>query len=107
MGRVDQDADRIDVSDLGPGQKRPVRVEGWRLLLCNAGGRIYAIEEFCTHRSVSLAGGWVRDGVIQCPEHGACYDLRDGSVRSGPAPCPIRVFPVQVRDGYAEICVDD
>jgi 3-phenylpropionate/trans-cinnamate dioxygenase ferredoxin subunit len=62
-------------------------------------GSYYAIEDRCSHDDGPLCEG-ERDGFcIECPRHGATFDLRSGAVLSLPATEGVVVYPVSVRDG--------
>jgi 3-phenylpropionate/trans-cinnamate dioxygenase ferredoxin component len=62
-------------------------------------GTYYAIEDRCSHDDGPLCEG-DRDGFcIECPRHGARFDLRTGQALSLPATEPVDVFPVVLRDG--------
>jgi 3-phenylpropionate/trans-cinnamate dioxygenase ferredoxin subunit len=62
-------------------------------------GSYYAIEDRCSHDDGPLCEG-ERDGFcIECPRHGATFDLRSGAVLSLPATEGVDVYPVSVRDG--------
>jgi 3-phenylpropionate/trans-cinnamate dioxygenase ferredoxin component len=62
-------------------------------------GTYYAIEDRCSHDDGPLCEG-DRDGFcIECPRHGARFDLRTGEPLSLPATEPVDVFEVVVRGG--------
>ena len=59
----------------------------------------YAIEDRCSHDDGPLCEG-DRDGFrIECPRHGALFDLRSGDVLSLPATVGVETYPVFERDG--------
>ena len=43
------------------------------------------------------------DGSIECPRHGARFDIRTGEVTAPPAYEPVDTFPVQVVDGLVQV----
>jgi len=49
----------------------------WR----NADGQPVCLEDRCAHRGSALSLGRVRDGVLECPFHGFCYDSAGRCVR--------------------------
>ena len=65
----------------------------------NIDGELYAIEDVCTHDGGDLAGGELHGYEIECPRHGARFDVRNGAVRCPPAYEPIATFPVKVENG--------
>ncbi|MGH3319680.1 MAG: Rieske (2Fe-2S) protein [Streptosporangiaceae bacterium] len=60
-------------------------------------GDFKAFSAICTHQGCLV--DTVADGLIQCPCHGSEYSIRDGSAQDGPAPKPLREYPVKVKDG--------
>jgi len=74
--------------------------DGRRLCLVREGATVHAMEDRCPHRDFALSGGdVVAPCVIECPWHGARFDLRTGAVLQGPATDAVPVYPVQVTDG--------
>lgn len=88
------------VQELPPGARRVVKDHGLELLVLNCGGRLFAIENRCSHEDTPLADGELDETAcwIQCPRHGSRFDLRTGRPLTLPAYQPIEVFPVQVED---------
>ena len=76
-----------------------IRVDfhGVPVAVFNAGGTYYAVQDICTHDDASLSEGEVDDTLIECPLHGAKFDLVTGKVKTLPAVVPVTVYPVQVR----------
>ena len=93
------------ITDLQEGHARVFQVEDYRIALCRVGSRIYAIEDVCTHDDGPLGEGRLDGFSMECPRHGARFDIRDGRVLRMPAAFPVRTFPVQEKDGqvYVEI----
>lgn len=87
------------VADVVRGSTHRVVVDGLEILLCNVGGRIYAIEDMCTHEGTPLDGGQLEDVRITCPLHGAVFDVTTGAVLALPAIVPLRTFPVEIENG--------
>jgi 3-phenylpropionate/trans-cinnamate dioxygenase ferredoxin subunit len=86
-------------AELLPGEYRVVDSDGTQIAVFNLDGAYYAIEDVCTHDGGELTGGVV-DGVeIECPRHGARFDIRTGAARCPPAYEPTAKFPVKVEDG--------
>ena len=59
----------------------------------------FAVEDVCTHDGAELAGGPVQGCVVECPRHGARFDLRTGEALCAPAYTPIAVFPIRLEGG--------
>lgn len=56
----------------------------------------HVMESRCSHRGGPLHEGSVVDGCVECPWHGARFDLDTGAVRRGPAAAPQPVYEVDV-----------
>ena len=61
--------------------------EGQGVRLCHAGrvvavflveGEVYALDDLCSHAEASLSEGEVFDTEVECPLHGAAFDLASG-----------------------------
>ena len=85
--------------ELAPGQMKRITPGGKRLLLCNAGGRLHAVDEMCSHEDYSLFLGCIQDGKIKCSLHGSYFDLDTGEPTVEPAREPICTYPVEIVDG--------
>jgi 3-phenylpropionate/trans-cinnamate dioxygenase ferredoxin subunit len=92
------------VADIPVGSARVFTVRGVRLALCNVDGTIYAIDDTCTHDDGPLGEGHLDGYAIECPRHGARFDVRTGAVVRMPAAFPVRSYPTHVENG--EIAVD-
>src|SRR6478736_5251631 len=86
-------------SELLPGEFKIVWDGDVAIAVFNVDGELYAIEDVCTHDGGELAGGEIHGYEIECPRHGARFDLRTGAARCPPAYEPTAVFPVKVEDG--------
>jgi 3-phenylpropionate/trans-cinnamate dioxygenase ferredoxin subunit len=90
--------------DVSSGQVQVVEVEDEEIVLCNVQGTIYAIANLCTHDDGPVGEGELIGHEIECPRHGARFDVRNGEARSLPAVVAIPTYPVQIAGD--EILVD-
>ena len=86
-------------ADLAPGRMIIVEAEGERIALCNVGGTFYAIQDVCTHDDGPLGEGTLRGDAIECPRHGARFDVKTGAAVRMPAIAPVRIYPVRIENG--------
>jgi 3-phenylpropionate/trans-cinnamate dioxygenase ferredoxin subunit len=91
-------------NDIAEGTTHKVTAGGIDILICNANGSFYAIEDVCTHDGGELDQGRLDGCEIECPRHGARFDVTTGAALSLPAFEPVRTFPIRVENG--EIYVD-
>jgi len=94
-------------ADVPEGQAGVFEVNGLRIALCKVGSKIYAVEDLCTHDDGPLGEGKLYGHAIECPRHGARFDVRDGSVLRMPAAFPVRTFPVQEKDGQVFVEIEE
>ena len=73
-----------------------VDLEGRPVALVRVGERIHAVDDTCTHEKASLSDGWVEDTEIECPHHGACFDVVTGEAVTLPATEPLRTHDVRI-----------
>lgn len=84
--------------ELAAGESKLFEMAGRELILCNAGGTLYVIENKCPHAGASFEGGRIRGKFISCPLHGSRFDLTTGKCLGG-AYKPVLCFGVKVEDG--------
>jgi nitrite reductase/ring-hydroxylating ferredoxin subunit/uncharacterized membrane protein len=90
----------VDLADDSP---TAVEAEGRQILLYRHRGRLYAIDNICSHAGGLLSRGTVADLTVTCPLHGSRFGLADGRVRRGPASQPQPVLPTRIRNGWIEV----
>ncbi|MFB9262670.1 Rieske (2Fe-2S) protein [Bradyrhizobium erythrophlei] len=90
-------------SKLSDGEPLGFKVGDERVALYKVDDAIYATDDVCSHAFALLSTGFLEGHVVECPLHGAMFDVRDGRCRSG-AYKDIRSFKVEIRDG--EVYVD-
>jgi 3-phenylpropionate/trans-cinnamate dioxygenase ferredoxin subunit len=96
-------AGRDEVPD---GEARVFRAGGSRLAVCRVGDEYFALDDRCTHDNGPLGEGLVEDHEIECPRHGARFDIRTGKALVLPAVVPVRVYPVRVAGDDVEVALD-
>lgn len=70
-----------------------------RFLVARWEGKLYAIDDRCTHDNGPLGEGELEDGQVECPRHGARFDIKTGQATCLPAVGGVTVYSVEVRDG--------
>jgi nitrite reductase/ring-hydroxylating ferredoxin subunit/uncharacterized membrane protein len=90
-------------ADLPDDSPAAVEAEGRQILLYRHRGRLYAIDNICTHAGGLLSRGPVDGLTVTCPLHGSRFGLADGCVIRGPANQPQPVLPTRIRNGWIEV----
>ena len=68
-------------------------------------GEFYAIDDICTHAYAMMTDGYIEDGQIECPLHGACFDIKTGKALTAPATIDLRPYPVKVEGDQISVGV--
>jgi 3-phenylpropionate/trans-cinnamate dioxygenase ferredoxin subunit len=84
-------------SDIPAGTVHVFESGGRSVCVANLDGEhFYAIDNLCTHDNGPLGEGKLVNGTVECPRHGARFDVKTGAVRALPAVRPVRTYPVEV-----------
>jgi 3-phenylpropionate/trans-cinnamate dioxygenase ferredoxin component len=90
--------------DIAPGEVKVVEANGKSLALGHCDdGTWGAIDNVCTHDGGVLGEGELEDCLVECPRHGARFDLVTGEVKALPAVFPVNAYPVRVVNGQVEV----
>jgi nitrite reductase/ring-hydroxylating ferredoxin subunit len=76
-----------------------------RIGLYKVNNEIFATDDVCQHAFAMLSTGFIEGHVVECPLHGAMFDVRNGECRTGDYD-DIRVFQVEIRDGEVYVNID-
>ena len=73
----------------------PIDVDGEKILICNANGIHYAIENNCSHQDAPLEKGRIRGKFICCPLHGVRFNLETGEPAGHLTRKPIKTYTIE------------
>ena len=95
-------ADRCRVaglSDVAPGSLLRVDSNGLPICLARlASGEVYAVSDICSHEEVELSDGDLDGNEVECPAHGARFNVETGDVSGLPAEEPVKTYKVFVEE---------
>jgi nitrite reductase/ring-hydroxylating ferredoxin subunit len=80
-----------------------VEVNGQAIGIYLVGDQVHAIEDICPHAEALLSQGFVENGVVECPLHGAQFEIASGKCLNEIGERDIRCFPVKVENGRVVI----
>jgi 3-phenylpropionate/trans-cinnamate dioxygenase ferredoxin subunit len=83
-------------SEIEEGKVTVVRVGDAPVGITLIDGEYFAFADVCTHDDGPVAEGELDEYQIECPRHGARFDIRTGRALSLPAVVPIPVYAVEV-----------
>ncbi len=96
----------VSRASLPPGAKLMIEISERSIAVFNVAGTFYAIDDICTHDGGPLADGDFEGVEIQCPRHGARFDVRTGRALCLPAFEPVTTHRVEVRGDDVFIALD-
>jgi 3-phenylpropionate/trans-cinnamate dioxygenase ferredoxin subunit len=82
--------------ELPEGARLRLVIDRQGIALFNLAGGLYAIADVCSHDDGPLADGPLDGREIECPRHGARFDLASGKALSLPAVVDIPAYPVRL-----------
>ena len=102
--------DKIKVfnkSELGNNQSKVVNINEKAVAVFNVEGEFFAINDLCSHADASLSEGEVYDCKVECPLHGAEFDLKTGEALTPPASKAVDCYKVTTDDDSIYIEVEN
>lgn len=103
------------VSDVPPGTRKIVEIQGRPIALFNIDGEYFALLNRCPHQGASLCHGLLtglmtsttpgeisyqrRGEFLRCPWHGWEFDIRTGQSYFDPVHTKVRFYPATVEGG--------
>ncbi len=88
------------VDELPPGERLYYDFEEESVIVLNIGGTFYCIADLCSHDDGPLEDGPLAGYEIECPRHGARFDVRNGRALCLPATRPIPHYAVKVENDH-------
>lgn len=82
--------------DVDEGEVIAVSVGRIDIGLYRLDGEIYALNDICTHAYAAMSDGFFEDGQIECPLHGACFEVKTGKALTAPATVDLEKYPVKI-----------
>ena len=87
------------IDEIPPGGRKSLVFDERAVLLIRIGNDVYAVEDVCSHDGQPLTDGLLEGTAIECPRHGARFDVRTGRPLCMPAVEPIAIFEVKIDAG--------
>jgi len=93
---VDEYVTVAKTTEIAPGAVRVFSVAGQAVAIANAQGKFYAFADVCTHDNGPVAEGELDGCEIECPRHGARFNVVTGAALSMPAVVPLPVYDLKI-----------
>jgi 3-phenylpropionate/trans-cinnamate dioxygenase ferredoxin subunit len=84
------------LDEIPPGGRKSLVFDDRAVLLLRVGDEFFAVEDVCSHDGQPLTDGPLEGTAIECPRHGARFDVRTGRPLCMPAVEPIATYEVKV-----------
>jgi nitrite reductase/ring-hydroxylating ferredoxin subunit len=92
-------------SVLEEGKMKTFNIGEQSILLARHQGKVYALDGECSHDGGNLGEGELVNGQIECPRHGARFDLATGSVLRMPAVIGLKKFEAKEEGGHIYVAI--
>jgi nitrite reductase/ring-hydroxylating ferredoxin subunit len=94
-------------ADVAAGAMVAVEIGDLQIAIFHAGGEFFATDNVCSHEYALLTDGLLEDHMVECPLHGACFDVKTGKAQCEPVEIDLRVYQTRLTGDRVEICVAD
>ena len=91
------------VGEIPEGGRKIVRIEDQAIAVFHLDGGYYAIEDVCTHDGGPIGEGPLEGDIVECPRHGAKFNVKTGAVVAFPATSPVPTYAVRVRGDEIQV----
>ena len=91
------------LDEIPEGGRKSVVFDERAVLVFRIGNDVFAVEDVCSHDGQPLTDGLLTGTAIECPRHGARFDVRTGRPLCMPAVEPIATFEVTLQGN--DICL--
>lgn len=97
----------VEVERLPDNSSKALEIEEQSILLCNSGGKHYAIANQCSHQDSPLEKGRIRNGYISCPLHGVRFSLETGEPMGAQLTrVPVKTYSLIEKDDSITIIIE-
>lgn len=97
----------LNKSELLINHSKVVNVNNTEIAVFNVEGEYFAINDRCSHAEASLSEGEVYDCKVECPLHGAEFDLKTGEVLTPPASKAVVCYQISTDEESIYIELDE
>jgi NAD(P)H-dependent nitrite reductase small subunit len=87
------------LADLADDAAFAAKLGNRRIALYRLDGKVYALDDVCTHALALLSQGFIENGAVECPLHGARFDIATGRCLTPPATVDLRTYEVRIERG--------
>lgn len=86
------------LKDLAVSKLMRIKTDTTDICLAYVDGKVFAVDDMCSHEDASLAKGSLHGECVKCPLHGSRFDLNSGEALDEPAEDKIKTYKVKIQD---------
>lgn len=94
-------------SEFSDSDKKLVEIDDRLVLVFRIDDEFFCIDDICTHDGGTLSDGEFQGCEIECPRHGARFDVRTGKALCMPATQDTRSHELKVEGDEIYVRLDD
>ena len=97
---------KIKKTEINSGEAKSYQIGDLKIVVCNVNGEYFALSDVCSHDDGELVSGngiLVENCQLECPRHGARFDVKTGKATKMPAIASIKTYNVKIRGDELEI----
>ncbi|MER1967530.1 non-heme iron oxygenase ferredoxin subunit [Castellaniella sp. GW247-6E4] len=95
-----------DLDELSKEFPSSYNVNGKALAFFRTTEDVVALDEKCTHADASLAEGIFEGDIIECPLHGATFNIYSGEALTLPATVKVNRYATLLKEGKVYVNTD-
>lgn len=86
------------LKDLATNKLMRVNSNDTDICLAYVDGKVFAVDDMCSHEEASLSKGSLHGECVKCPLHGSRFDLNTGEALDEPAEDKIKTYAVKIEE---------
>ena len=96
-----------DAKTLKNGDMLDFDFEEKKILISKINNKIFVTDRICTHAYADLSTGFVNEDetTVTCPLHMSRFNLETGVPENLPAEVPLKIYNVEIREGWVYILI--
>lgn len=84
------------VGEVEDGEGKQVLIGKKEVAIFNVEGEYYATDDICSHAYASMADGYIEGDQVECPLHGACFEIKTGKALTPPATEDLKTYELKI-----------
>ena len=88
------------IDDISPGERLWYDFNDETVVIFNVDGEYHCIADVCTHDGGPLEDGELDGYEVECPRHGARFDVRSGKALTFPAVVGVPTYELKIEDDH-------